>query len=63
MKNTRKNTRERAQKPVTKQSKPKRRVKLGDVELNEGPEIDAKRDAAIARFLSTPPKPSQSKRS
>lgn len=58
-----KGVRERTQNPATKRSKPKRRVKLGDVELNEGPEIDAKRDAALARFLNTPPKPSQSKRS
>jgi len=50
-------------KPVTKQSNPKRRAKLSDVELNEGPAVDAKRDAALARFLNTPPKPNQSKRS
>jgi hypothetical protein len=48
-------------KPVIKRSKPKRRAKLDDLDLNEGPAVDAKRDSALARFLSTPPKP-QSKR-
>jgi hypothetical protein len=46
----------------TKQRKPTNRLKLSDVELEQGPDVDAKRDAVLTRFLNTPPKPNQSKR-